>query len=66
MSEATENTRDDGAAGSVLNVQQRWISLFRRLLGLQGSPDGVRYVIVLTVTDTGCDWSVQQAGRVEK
>lgn len=58
------------AASSVMNVQRRWLGLFRRLLGLQGSPGGMRYVITITVIENEfesyCDWTVQPGTRVER
>lgn len=64
--EKTGASGDAGAVSSVMNVQRRWLGLFRRLLGLQSAPGGMRYVIVITVTENDCDWSVQQAGKVER
>lgn len=44
-----------------LIVPKRWLRLLRRLLGL---PSG-RYVIVLTVDQGHCEWSIAEAGRIE-
>lgn len=52
----------EGTAGAVMNVQARWLRLLRRLLALQNG----RYIVVITVTDEHCDWSVQPVGKVEK
>lgn len=51
----------EGTAGSVITVPVRWLRLLRRLLALQNG----RYILVLTVADDHCDWSVQDVGKVE-
>lgn len=47
---------------SVVRVPQRWLRFLRRCLGL---PTG-RYIIVITVHSDRCDWTVTDAGKVEK
>lgn len=49
------------SAATVITVQRRWLKFLRRCLGLaQG-----RYIIVLSVSNQDCDWSVQEVGKVE-
>lgn len=47
---------------SVLTVPKRWLNFLRRCMGLQQG----RYIIVLTVEEQKCDWSLQMAGKVEQ
>lgn len=47
---------------SVMRVPQRWIRFLRRCLALRPG----RYIIVVTVSEERCDWTVTEAGKVEK
>lgn len=49
------------AAESVLRISQRWLNFVRRLLFLKPG----RYMIVVTVHDDHCDWTVSDLGKVE-
>lgn len=51
-----------GAVASVMRVPQRWIRFLRKCLTLRPG----RYMIVLSVHNDRCDWSVVDAGRVEQ
>lgn len=57
-----ESLADVTHASKPVVVPVRWLRLLRRLMGL---PSG-RYVIVLSVSTDHCDWSVTDAGRVER
>lgn len=46
----------------VLHVPKHWLRFMRRALGL---PPG-RYIIVVSVSEDTCDWSVRQVGKVER
>jgi len=46
---------------SVLRISQRWLNFIRRLLFLKPG----RYMIVVTVHDDHCDWTVSDLGKVE-
>lgn len=50
------------SSASVLTVPRRWLNFLRRCMGLQQG----RYIIVLTVDDKECDWSLQPTGKVEQ
>lgn len=52
---------ETGVVASVMRVPQRWIRFLRRCLQLRPG----RYLIVITVHNDRCDWSVQEVGRVE-
>jgi len=47
---------------TVVSIPARWSRFLRRVSTL---PEG-RYIVVLTVGDDSCDWSVESAGRVER
>lgn len=47
---------------SIMHVPQRWIRFLRRCLALRPG----RYIIVVTVSEERCDWTVTEAGKVEK
>lgn len=49
------------SSASVITVQRRWLKFLRRCLGLSQG----RYIIVLSVSNQDCDWSVQEVGKVE-
>jgi len=51
-----------GAVASVMREPQRWIRFLRKCLTLRPG----RYMIVLSVHNDRCDWSVVDAGRVEQ
>lgn len=51
-----------GSAESVVRVPQRWLRFLRRCLALRPG----RYIIVVTVSSDFCDWTVTEAGRVER
>ncbi len=51
-----------GAVASVLTAPQRWIRFLRKCLTLRPG----RYMIVLSVHNDRCDWSVVDAGKVEQ
>ena len=57
---------DDGdtmaPSASLITVQRRWVRFLRRCLGLQPG----RYILVLTVEEKECDWSLQTVGKVER
>ena len=47
---------------SMLTVPKRWLNFLKRCMGLaQG-----RYIIVLTVSNETCDWSLTDTGKVEQ
>lgn len=50
------------SSASVMMVQRRWLKFLRRCLGLSQG----RYIIVLSVGNQDCDWSVQEVGKVEQ
>ena len=49
------------SSATVITVQRRWLKFLRRCLGLSQG----RYIIVLSVSNQNCDWSVQEVGKVE-
>lgn len=51
-----------GAVASVMRVPQRWIRFLRKCLTLRPG----RYMIVITVHNDRCDWSVVDVGKVEQ
>lgn len=51
-----------GAVASVMRVPQRWIRFLRRCLQLRPG----RYMIVVSVYNDRCDWSITEVGRVEQ
>ena len=55
-----ESTEAESVA-SVMRVPQRWIRFLRRCLQLRPG----RYMIVISVYNDRCDWSVQEVGKVE-
>lgn len=53
---------DGGSLRTLVSLPARWGRFLRRMSTL---PEG-RYIVVLTVGDDSCDWSVEQIGRVER
>ncbi len=49
-------------SASLITVPRRWLKFMRRCLGLQPG----RYILVLTIEEQECDWSLQAVGRVER
>lgn len=50
------------SSASMMTVPRRWLKFLRRCLGLNQG----RYIIVLSVGNQECDWSVQEVGKVER